>query len=234
MLVRFERSALLVTGVIVGAIATSVVAVWLSQVYATTPTITGTQGNVVPGSIATLEQVGSTAAAGGSPSAAHDVDNPVLLFLAGGLSRQPVDHRPPRAGRGSSNTSWWSTGNRFRRRQIVQARWMLRTLTPGTRYVSDGHALVLYLRERFGVEKVYVLGESWGQRTGHHAGAALSRTLPCPHRHGADGRFPGDGSGRLRVCPRLGRGGGDMRARWRSWKPRVRRPTTATTWRGSR
>ena len=40
VLFRFERSALLVTGVIVGALVTSAVAVWLSQVYAGTPPIT--------------------------------------------------------------------------------------------------------------------------------------------------------------------------------------------------
>jgi pimeloyl-ACP methyl ester carboxylesterase len=38
-------------------------------------------------------------------------------------------------------------------------------LTP-ERYISDGRELVLYLRQRFGQEKVYVLGESWGSALG--------------------------------------------------------------------
>ena len=39
------------------------------------------------------------------------------------------------------------------------------TLTP-ERYVEDAHALALLLRERFGQEKIYVLGESWGSALG--------------------------------------------------------------------
>ena len=38
-------------------------------------------------------------------------------------------------------------------------------MTP-ERYIKDGHELVLYLRERFGEDKVYVLGESWGSALG--------------------------------------------------------------------
>jgi pimeloyl-ACP methyl ester carboxylesterase len=40
-----------------------------------------------------------------------------------------------------------------------------RELSP-ERYVTDGIALVEYLRERFGEEKVYLLGESWGSTLG--------------------------------------------------------------------
>ena len=39
------------------------------------------------------------------------------------------------------------------------------TLTP-ERYIEDARALVMLLRERFGQEKVYVLGESWGSALG--------------------------------------------------------------------
>jgi pimeloyl-ACP methyl ester carboxylesterase len=38
-------------------------------------------------------------------------------------------------------------------------------LTP-ERYLTDGYELVLYLRERFGQEKLYVVGESWGSALG--------------------------------------------------------------------
>ena len=38
-------------------------------------------------------------------------------------------------------------------------------LTP-ERYVADGHELVQYLRRRFGQEKVYLVGESWGSALG--------------------------------------------------------------------
>ena len=66
------------------------------------------------------------------------------------------------------------------------------------RYVDDAHALVNYLRERFGQDKVYVLGESWGSphgimlvqpypelfhthRTSRSSGSSTPATLPgCP------------------------------------------------------
>jgi pimeloyl-ACP methyl ester carboxylesterase len=34
------------------------------------------------------------------------------------------------------------------------------------RYIADGHALTLYLRQRFNQEKIYILGESWGSILG--------------------------------------------------------------------
>jgi pimeloyl-ACP methyl ester carboxylesterase len=38
-------------------------------------------------------------------------------------------------------------------------------LTP-ERYIRDGHELVRYLQQRFGQEKIYLLGESWGSALG--------------------------------------------------------------------
>ena len=163
VLVRFERSVLLVTGVIVGAIATSVVAVWLSQVYATTPPITDAQGNVVPGSIATLEQVELNGSRQWVSIRGHDVDNPVLLFLAGGPGGSQLTtarHALAELEQHFVVVNWEQPGAGKSYNAVDRA-----TLTP-ERYVSDGHALVLYLRERFGVEKVYVLGESWGSALG--------------------------------------------------------------------
>ncbi|MCB0072381.1 MAG: alpha/beta fold hydrolase, partial [Caldilineaceae bacterium] len=163
VLFRFERSALLVTGVIVGAIATSVVAVWLSQVYATTPPITDARGNVVPGSIATLEQVELNGSRQWVSIRGHDVDNPVLLFLAGGPGGSQLTtarHALAELEQHFVVVNWEQPGAGKSYNAVDRA-----TLTP-ERYVSDGHALVLYLRERFGVEKVYVLGESWGSALG--------------------------------------------------------------------
>ena len=163
VLFRFERNALLVTGVIVGALVTSAVAVWLSQVYATTPPITDAQGNVIPGSIATLEQVELNGSRQWVSIRGHDAGNPVLLFLAGGPGGSQLTtarHTLAELEEHFVVVNWEQPGAGKSYNAVDRA-----SLTPA-RYVSDGHALVLYLRERFGVDKVYVLGESWGSALG--------------------------------------------------------------------
>ena len=54
-LFSFRHSALRTAGVVTGIVLVPVVAVWLSQVFATTPPILDDAGEPVPGSIASLE-----------------------------------------------------------------------------------------------------------------------------------------------------------------------------------
>ncbi len=162
-LFRFDRTLRLVGPVFLGVILVAVLAVWLSQRYATTPPITDTQSRVVPGSIATLERV----QLGGSEQwisiRCQDKQNPVLLCLAGGPGgSQLTTARHALAGLEAHFVvvNWEQPGAGKSFNAVERA-----TLTP-ERYVADGHELVLYLRERFGQEKVYLLGESWGSALG--------------------------------------------------------------------
>jgi hypothetical protein len=84
LLFRVERTPLLVGAAMLGVIGVSALAVWLSQVYATTLPITDAQGQVVPGSIATLEKVKLGSSEQWISIRSRDTNNPVLLFLAGG------------------------------------------------------------------------------------------------------------------------------------------------------
>jgi pimeloyl-ACP methyl ester carboxylesterase len=160
---RVERTPLLVGAILLGVILVSVLAVWLSQAYATTPPITDAQGGVVPGSIATLEKVKLGDSEQWVSIRGRDVNNPILLFLAGGPGgSQLTTARHELAGLEDHFVvvNWEQPGAGKSFDAVDRA-----TLTP-ERYISDGHELVLYLRQRFGHEKVYVLGESWGSALG--------------------------------------------------------------------
>jgi proline iminopeptidase len=127
---------------------------------ARTPPILGTDGKPLAGSIAEL----STVRLGGRDQAimvrAYDPSKPVLLYLSGGpgqsdlaysrilfdgLSREFVLVGWDQRGTGKSYPALDPTA----------------TMTLD-RAVSDTVELARHLRDRFGEEKVYLLGESWG------------------------------------------------------------------------
>lgn len=162
-LFRFARTVPLVGGVLLGVILVAVAAVWLSQLYATTPPITDAQGQVVPNSIATLEQVPLNGSEQWVSIRGRDVHNPVLLFLAGGPGGSQLTtarHELAALEEHFVVVNWEQPGAGKSFNAVDRA-----TLTP-ERYISDGLALVRHLQARFGVEKVYVLGESWGSALG--------------------------------------------------------------------
>ena len=156
---RVERTAAAVSVAVLGMIGVSIVAVWLSQVFATTPPITDAQGNVVPNSIATLESV----QLGGSEQwitvRGRDMNSPVLLFLAGGP--------------GGSELVWTRRYLSGLEDHFVVVNWdqpgtgksynavPIASLTP-ERYLSDAYELIQILRTRFGQDKIYLMGESGG------------------------------------------------------------------------
>ncbi|HEX2515480.1 MAG TPA: alpha/beta hydrolase [Chloroflexota bacterium] len=139
------------------------VTVVLSQATAYTPPITDAQGKVVPGSIATLEQV----TLGGSEQwisiRGRRTDDPVLLWLSGGPGGSQLAtarHHLRGLEERFVVVVWEQPGAGKSYHAVPHA-----TLTP-ERYVADGHELVQYLRRRFGQEKVYLVGESWGSALG--------------------------------------------------------------------
>lgn len=149
---------------LIGVIVVSLIAVLLSQFFATTtPPILDANGQPIPGSIATLEKVDLNGSQQWISIRGKDVNKPVLLFLAGGPGgSQLVTERRALAGLEDHFVvvNWEQPGAGKSFDAVDRS-----TLTP-ERYISDGLELAAYLRERFDEEKVYVLGESWGSALG--------------------------------------------------------------------
>ncbi len=162
LLARAESVAVK-TAVLPGLIIVSGLAVLLSQWYATTPPILDESGQPLPGSIAELTTVELNGSEQWVSIRGHDTSNPVLLFLAGG----PGGSQLATARRSLSGleehfvvVNWEQPGAGKSFYAVDRT-----TLTP-ERYIADAHELIGYLQQRFGQEKVYILGESWGSALG--------------------------------------------------------------------
>jgi pimeloyl-ACP methyl ester carboxylesterase len=158
-LLRYAHTPVMVGGGLVTLMLVSALAVGLSQVFAATPPITDADGNPVPGSIATLEQVELNSSHQWITVRGHSTDLPVLLFLAGGPGGSELAMTRKYLGELEQHfivVNWDQpgTGKSYGAVPFDQ-------LTP-ERYVQDGYALTQYLRERFDEDKIYVFGESWG------------------------------------------------------------------------
>ena len=161
-ILRLRTWKVIVTG-IAGMLLIAVLAVVISQALAFTPPITDANGNPLPNSIALLEKVDLNGSEQWISIRGRDVNRPVLLFLAGGPGgSQLVTARRALGGLEEHfvvvNWEQPGAGKSFDAVNRQQ-------LSP-ERYVTDGIALVNHLRERFGEEKVYLLGESWGSALG--------------------------------------------------------------------
>jgi pimeloyl-ACP methyl ester carboxylesterase len=157
---------------IVGTIIVLIVAyllyafVFQPQPNAFTPPITDAVGNEIPGSIAVIE----TVTLGGFEQTITirgvDSTNPVLLFLHGG------------PGMPSSPWATWNDYHTGLEGYFVLVHWDQRgagksfseDLTPEAMqledFVSDTLELTDILRERFGKEKIFLWGHSWGSGLG--------------------------------------------------------------------
>lgn len=163
LLFRYNRTPLLIISASVGWILVAVLAIFLSQQFASTPAIRNVQGNVIPGSIATLESIELNGSNQWMTIRGYSEDLPVLLFLAGGpggselvMTRRYLAELEEHFV--IVNWDQPGTGKSYNAADFDD-------LTP-QRYVDDAYALTLYLRERFDEEKIYVFGESWGSILG--------------------------------------------------------------------
>ena len=146
-----------------GFMTIALLAIFASQLFASTPPILDAIGKPIPNSIAVLEKV----KLGGSEEwisiRGKDSRNPVLLFLAGGPGgSQLVTARRALAGLEDRFVvvNWEQPGAGKSFDAVDRSK-----LTPD-RYITDARELILNLRQRFGKEKVYLLGESWGSALG--------------------------------------------------------------------
>lgn len=152
-----------ITVSLVGVALVSLAAVVISQLYTSTPPILDANGQPVPGSIATLEKVELNGSEQWISIRGHDVNKPVLLFLAGGPGGSQLVTERRALGELEEHfvvVNWEQPGAGKSFDAVDRS-----TLTP-ERYIEDGQVLALYLRERFDEDKIYVLGESWGSALG--------------------------------------------------------------------
>jgi pimeloyl-ACP methyl ester carboxylesterase len=125
-----------------------------------TPPILGEDGRALPGSVAELV----TAPVGGHDQAllirGYDVNKPVLLYLSGGPGQSNLPYTRvlfDDLSRDFVIVTWDQRGTG----KSYTAIGPISTLTL-ERAIADTIELTEYLRDRFGEERIYLLGESWG------------------------------------------------------------------------
>lgn len=143
---------------LLGMVLVVLAATVASQIYAATPPITGADGKPLPGSIAVLEKVTLNGSQQWITIRGQDATKPILLNLGMG---------GPGGGGFATRTlftplekdfvvvSWDEPGTGKSYKAVP-----IESLTP-ERFIEDAHALTLYLRQRFGQEKIFVYGTSW-------------------------------------------------------------------------
>jgi pimeloyl-ACP methyl ester carboxylesterase len=154
------RSWLAVTVALAASGLVSAVAGWLGRPASTPPILDG-GGRPVPGSIATIEKVRLGRTRQWVVIRGRSIANPVLLMLAGGPGGSELaSFRRHNAALEDHFTvvHWEQRGAGksfpllFRDRHHL-TRW---------RYIADGLELAGYLRRRFGQDKIFLVGHSWG------------------------------------------------------------------------
>ena len=139
------------------------VSVVISQFLAYTPPILNENGNPVPDSIASLEQIELNGSKQWISLRGKNKNKPVLLFLSGGPGgSQMAAVRTQLKGLEEHFVvvGWDQPGSAKSFDAISDEK-----LTP-ERYVTDGCQLASYLCKRFNQEKIYLVGESWGSALG--------------------------------------------------------------------
>jgi len=135
----------------------------LSQVTAFTPPIVDEKGNTPKDSIAELREIELNGRKQWISLRGWDINAPVLLFLAGGpggTQMAAVRHELAELEKHFVVVNWDQPGSgKSYYAEKIEA------ITPQT-YIEDGYALTAYLKERFGQEKIYLMGESWGSALG--------------------------------------------------------------------
>ncbi|QAA75842.1 MAG: hypothetical protein BIP78_0074 [Candidatus Bipolaricaulis sibiricus] len=151
--------------VLVGVgVAVGLIVAYLGVGPGRTPPITDPRGRPLPESIAELRAVEIGGLEQWILVRSHDRSNPVLLWLHGGpgaaqipihrafnkdLERDFVVVHWDQRGAGKSNHAG------FREETMTLAR-----------FIADVHELTQYLRVRFGEERIFLLGHSWGALLG--------------------------------------------------------------------
>ncbi len=136
---------------------------FFSQFTAKTPSILNDQGEVLEGSITELTSLELNGRKEWITIRGQNTQNPVLLFLAGGpggTQMAAVRHDLAELEKHFVVVNWEQPGSGKSYSAAAK-----NSLTVDD-YIKDGHALTEYICERFGKEKIYIVGESWGSALG--------------------------------------------------------------------
>lgn len=158
-LTRLKKAAILFAGLMVlnaGLVA-------ISQFNASTPAIRDERGNTPTGSIAELTQIELNGRKQWVSIRGLDKSKPILLFLAGGpggTQMAAVRHELGELEKHFIVVGWDQPGSG--KSYYAEAIKDIKVET----YIQDGHGLTEYLTERFGKEKIILVGESWGSALG--------------------------------------------------------------------
>lgn len=156
---RLKRSGVVLCGIIVIMFGFSI----FSQLTAKTPSILNEQGDVLKGSIAELTKIELNGRKEWITVRGENAKNPVLLFLAGGpggSQMAAVRHDLAELEKHFVVVNWDQPGSGKSYYAAAKNSLIVDD------YINDGLALTEYLCERFGQEKIYIVGESWGSALG--------------------------------------------------------------------
>ncbi len=134
------------------------------------PPVTDPAGRPVPGSLSERVFITVNGTRQGMILRSADPSNPVLLFLHGGpgLPEFFLDTTHPTGLERDFTVAWWE--------QRGAGLSFHPDLPPGTltleQLIADAVGVADILRERFGQEKIYLLGHSWGSFLGIQVAAA--------------------------------------------------------------
>lgn len=134
-----------------------------TQMTASTPAIKDSNGKVVEGSIAELQSVELNGHKEWISVRGNDKNAPVLLFLAGGpggTQMAATRYELAELEKHFVIVNWDQPGSG------KSYHCMKRNDITVQTYIEDGVALTEYLREEFGQEQIYLMGESWGSALG--------------------------------------------------------------------
>ena len=150
-------------GAVIAAVALVALTAGLAR-PATTAAITASGGEPIPGSVAELTTVELGGHELGLMIRGANIDNPVLLFLAGGPGGSELGamrRHLPELEKYFTVVTWDQRGAGTSYAQLDPTA----TVTLDG-YVSDTIALTNYLRARFDTKDIYLLGQSWGTTLG--------------------------------------------------------------------
>ncbi len=150
----------LVALIVIGAIVVTV-----SQLSAFTTPITDADGKVVPGSIAKMERVKLGGVDQWIVIRGNNTTNPILLFLNGGPGGTQLAWHREYMGALEENfvVVYWEQRGSGKSASLVLSDYG--RMVP-EQYTADGLELTNYLRKRFGQDKIYLVGQSWGTMLG--------------------------------------------------------------------
>lgn len=149
--------------VLICVLLVSCIFVIFTQMTASTPAIKDSTGKVVEGSITELRRVELNGHNEWISVRGYDKNAPILLFLAGGpggTQMAATKYELAELEKHFVVVNWDQPGSGKSYHCMKRNDIKMQT------YIEDGVALTEYLREEFGQDQIYLMGESWGSALG--------------------------------------------------------------------